>query len=59
MTERAPERTQSPAYRTLRASSRRLLTFIESEVARQGGGRVVIFNGQFEMIGSRRVFCPA
>lgn len=35
MAERAPERTQSPAYRTLRASSRRLLTFIESEVARR------------------------
>ena len=34
------------------------MTFIESEVARQGGGRVVIFNDPFEMIGSRRVYLP-
>jgi hypothetical protein len=53
MAERAPERTRSPAYLTLRASSRRLLAFIETEIARGGGGRVTIFNDQLEMIGSR------
>ena len=37
------DRTQSPAYEALRASSGRLLLFIEGEIARQGGGRVTIY----------------
>ena len=52
------EKTQSAAYLALRPSSRRLLRFIEMEIQRQGGGRVLIFNDQFEMIGSRKVYVP-
>jgi hypothetical protein len=58
MADRLPERAQSPAYQILRPSARRLLRFVESEIARHGGGRVTIFNDQLEMIGSRRVYLP-
>ena len=50
-----PERTRSPAYAVLRASSRRVDRLIQSELARQGGGVATIFNDQFELCGSRRV----
>jgi hypothetical protein len=52
------ERNQSPSFLTLRASSRRVLRLIESEIARQGGC-ATIFNDQFEICGSRRVWRPA
>jgi hypothetical protein len=52
------ERMQSPAYLALRASSRRLLRFVETEIARGGGGRVVIFDDQFAVVGSIRVVLP-
>lgn len=52
------ERMQSPAYEALRASSRRLLLFIEGEIARQGGGRVTIYADQFAVVGSIRVVLP-
>jgi hypothetical protein len=59
MTVLAPERRRhSPAYLALRPSSRRLLMFIETEIARGGVGPVTIFNDQLEMIGSRRVYLP-
>jgi hypothetical protein len=32
------DRESSPAFAVLRASSKRLLLFIEGEIARQGGG---------------------
>ena len=51
-----PERTRSPAYAVLRASSRRVDRLIQSELARQGGGVATIFNDQFELCGSRRVY---
>ena len=54
-----PERTRSPAYAVLRASSRRVDRLIQSELARQGGGVATIFNDQFELCGSRRVYRPA
>jgi hypothetical protein len=38
MADRTPERTQSHAFAVLRASSKRLLMFIEQEIARRGGG---------------------
>ncbi len=57
MTQRADVK-QSAAYDVLRASSRRLLAFIEQEIARQGGGNVVLFNDQLEVVGSRRVVGP-
>ena len=47
---------ESPAYEILRASTRRLLKYVMSEIARNGGGRVVIHNDQLEMIGSRRIY---
>jgi hypothetical protein len=52
------DRTQSPAYEALRASSRRLLLFIEGEIARQGGGRVTIYADQFAVVGSIKVVLP-
>lgn len=52
------DRMQSPAYDALRASSRRLLLFIEGEIARQGGGRITIYADQFAVVGSIRVVLP-
>ncbi len=52
------DRASSPAYQTLRASSRRLLLFIEGEIARQGGGAVTIYPDQFAVVGSIRVVLP-
>ena len=49
------QREESPAFSTLRASTKRLLRYALSEIARNGGGRVVIHNDQLEMIGSRRI----
>jgi hypothetical protein len=51
------DRNTSAAYRALRASARRLLLFIETEVAR-GGGHAKIFDDQFAVVGSRRVVRP-
>jgi len=36
-----PRRTQSHAYLVLHASARRVLRLVESEIARQGGGRAL------------------
>ena len=44
------ERTQSPAYEALRASSRRLLLFIDVKIARHGGRRVTIYADQFAVV---------
>jgi hypothetical protein len=52
------DREHSPAYEVLRASSRRLLLFIEGEIARGGGGAVSIFSDQFAVVGSIRVVVP-
>jgi hypothetical protein len=46
------------AVAALRASSRRVLHLIESEIGRQGGA-ATIYNDQLEMSGSRRVYLPA
>ena len=51
-------RENSPAYEALRASSRRLLLFIEQEIARGGGGAVTIYADQFAVVGSIRVIVP-
>jgi hypothetical protein len=53
------DRTSSPAYEILRASSRRLLKFLEGEIQRNGGGNVALFDDQLEVVGSRRVVLPA
>ena len=50
------QREESPAYKILRPSARRLLKYVLSEIARNGGGRVVIHNDHLEMIGSRRIY---
>jgi hypothetical protein len=55
MTKRADVK-RSAAFAVLRASSARLLMFVEQQIARNGGGNVVLFNDQLEMIGSRRVY---
>ncbi|WP_156928436.1 hypothetical protein [Bradyrhizobium sp. th.b2] len=52
------DRLQSPAYEVLRASSRRLLLFIEQEIARQGDGSAVIYADQFRVVGSIRIIVP-
>ena len=57
MTQRA-ELMQSPAYSVLRASSRRLLRFIEYEIARNVGRPVMLYNDQFAVVGSVRVIPP-
>jgi hypothetical protein len=53
-----PERARSPAYLVLRASARRVLRLIESELMRQGGC-ATIYTDQLELCGSRRVYRPA
>jgi hypothetical protein len=53
------DREQSPAYRALRASSRRVLRLVEAECGRQGGGSATIWNDQFEIACSRRAYLPA
>jgi hypothetical protein len=53
------DRMKSPAYEVLRASSRRLLLFIETEIARQGGGSATIYPDQFRVVGSIRIIVPA
>jgi hypothetical protein len=58
MVERPLERMRSPAYLALRASTRRLLLFVETEIARQGGGAATIFADQFAVVGSVRVILP-
>jgi hypothetical protein len=52
------DRTQSPAYGVLRASSRRLLRFIEYEIARSGGDSVTLYADQLAVVGSIRVVLP-
>jgi hypothetical protein len=42
----------------LRASSRRLLLFIETEIARQGGDSATIYPDQFRVVGSIRIIVP-
>jgi hypothetical protein len=51
------DRMKSPAYEVLRASSRRLLLFIETEIARQGGS-ATIYPDQFRVVGSLRIIVP-
>ena len=51
-------RENSPAYAALRASSRRLLLFIEGEIARQGGGAVTIHPDQFAAVASIKIVLP-
>ena len=45
------QREQSAAYEVLRPSSRRLLRFIDIELARTGGA-TIFHNDQFEVVGS-------
>ena len=59
MADRTPERTQSHAHAVLRRSSKRLLLFIEGEIARSGGGSVTLYNDQFAVVVRSRSFCPA
>jgi hypothetical protein len=58
MADRMPERTQSPAFLILRASTRRLLKFIEAEVTRNGGC-ARIFDDQFAVVGSNVDIVPS
>jgi hypothetical protein len=51
------DRQDSAAFKALRASSRRLLLFVETEIARQGGA-ATIFDDQFKVVGSRRIVTP-
>jgi hypothetical protein len=57
MTDR-PEVLASPAYHALRASSRRLLLYVEREVARSGGPAVRLWNDQLGVVGSRQISLP-
>jgi hypothetical protein len=50
------EKTRSPAYLSLRASAKRVLKLVESEVARQGGAATTIHIDQLEVCGTRRVY---
>ena len=53
-----PDRTGSPAFQVLRPSTRRLLMFIDTEVARNGGNPVTLYADQFDVVGSIRVVVP-
>ena len=44
------DRESSPAFAVLRASSKRLLLFIEGEIARQGGGPVTLRMDEFQVV---------
>ena len=46
------QRERSAAYEVLRPSSRRLLRFIDIELARNNGGATIFHNDQFEVVGS-------
>ena len=49
---------QSPAYLVLRASAKRVLAFMGTEIERNGP-IVTIYNDQLEaLIGSRRLYLP-
>ena len=52
------DRESSPAFAVLRASSKRLLLFIEGEIARQGGGPVTLRMDELQVVGSRNVVLP-
>ncbi len=52
------DRMHSPAYAALRASSRRLLLFVEGELARAGGGSVTLYADQLAVVGSVRIVLP-
>jgi hypothetical protein len=56
--DRTPESTQSHAFAVVRRSSRRLFMFIEQEIARRGGGPVMLYMGEFRAIGRRNVILP-
>ena len=58
MADRTPERTKSHAHAVLRRSSKRLLLFIEGEIARSVGGSVTLYNDQFAVVGSIKVVLP-
>jgi hypothetical protein len=51
-------RTQGHAFAVLRPSARRLLLFIETEIARGGSRTIKLYDDQFTIIGSRRVVGP-
>ena len=54
------DRTQSPAYGVLRASARRVLQLVESEIAQAGRRqRRDLRNDMLEHCGSRRVYLRA
>ena len=59
MADRAPEWTQSHAHAVLRRSSKRLLLFIEGEIARRGGGAVTLYAFQLAAVGSIKVVLPS
>jgi hypothetical protein len=59
LADRTPERTQSHAHAVLRRSSKRLLLFIEGEIARSGGGSVTLYNDQFAVVVRSRSFLHA
>ena len=58
MVDRTAEWTQSHAHAVLRRSSKRLLLFINGEIARCGGGSVSIHNDQLAVVGSFTVVLP-
>jgi hypothetical protein len=58
MVDRTPEWTESHAHAVLRRSSKRLLQFIDGEIARCGGGSVSIHNDKFAVVGSITVVLP-
>ena len=58
--EGAMDRTQCPAYLTLRSSTRRLLMFIEGEIARCGTDSVTLYSDQLVAWSARaRSWSPA
>jgi hypothetical protein len=58
MVDPTPEWRQSHAHAVLRRSSKRLLLFINGEIARCGGGSVSIHNDQLAVVGSFTVVLP-
>jgi len=53
------QRSECPSFQVLRSSAKRLLRYLDHELARSGGQPVTVPNDMLEIVGSIRVWRPA